>query len=101
MDPRVLKIQPGILVGGVFAIGVLNTVHYAGLLVTGTNLLTIVPIQQVAVANLFGGTLMMAYLHRALGSEEPSDGTCSGDTRSSSRASWRAWWARPQSLSGS
>ena len=68
---EMLKIQPGLVVGGVFAIGVLNTVHYAGLLVTGTNLLTIVPIQQVAVANLFGGTLMMAYLHRALGSAEP------------------------------
>jgi hypothetical protein len=68
---EMLRIQPGVVVGGVFAIGVLNTVHYAGLLVTGTNLLTIVPIQQVAVANLFGGTLMMAYLHRALGSEEP------------------------------
>lgn len=55
---EMLKIQPGIIVGGVFAIGVLNTVHYAGLLVTGTNLLTIVPIQQVVVANLFGGTLI-------------------------------------------
>lgn len=66
-----LRIQPGLLVGGVFAVGVLNTVHYAGLLVTGTNLLTIVPIGQVATANLLGGTVMMAYLHRALGSEEP------------------------------
>jgi hypothetical protein len=68
---QMLQIQPGLVVGGVFAIGVLNTVHYAGLLVTGTNLLTIVPIQQVATANLLGGTLMMAYLHRALGSKEP------------------------------
>jgi hypothetical protein len=68
---EMLRIQPGLLVGGVFAVGVLNAVHYAGLLVTGTNLLTIVPIQQVALANLFGGTLMMAYLHRALGSREP------------------------------
>lgn len=68
---EVLRIQPGLVVGGVFAVGVLNTVHYVGLLVTGTNLLTIVPIQQVAAANLLGGTLMMAYLHRALGSEEP------------------------------
>ena len=66
-----LRIQPGVVVGGVFAIGVLNTVHYAGLLVTGTNLLTIVPIEQVATANLLGGTLMMAYLHRAMASEEP------------------------------
>ena len=57
--------------GGVFGIGVLNAVHYTGLLVTGTNLLTIVPIGQVATANLLGGTLMMAYLHRALGSTEP------------------------------
>ena len=67
----ILRIQPGVIVGGVFAIGVLNTVHYAGLLVTGTNLLTIVPIEQVATANLLGGTLMMAYLHRAMASEEP------------------------------
>ena len=68
---KMLRIQPGLVVGGVFAVGVLNAVHYAGLLVTGTNLLTIVPIQQVATANLLGGTLMMSYLHRALGSEEP------------------------------
>ena len=68
---ELLRLQPGLVVGGVFAVGVLNAVHYAGLLVTGTNLLTIVPIRQVAGANLLGGTLMMAYLHRALGSEEP------------------------------
>ena len=66
-----LRVEPGLLVGALFGVGVLNAVHYTGLLVTGTNLLTVVPVSQVAMANLLGGMLMMAYLHRARKSESP------------------------------
>jgi hypothetical protein len=66
-----LDLEPGLLVGAAFGLGVLNAVHYVGLLVTGTNLLTIVPVASVVGANLLGGTAMMAYLHRALEAESP------------------------------
>jgi hypothetical protein len=55
---------PGLIPGLVFGIGVLNVSHYAGLMVTGTNLLTIVPVVHVSIANLLGGLLMMGYLRR-------------------------------------
>ena len=42
-----LSIDPGLVVGVLFGIGVLNAVHYASLVVTGTNLLTIVPVVHV------------------------------------------------------
>ncbi len=60
-----LKLEPGLFLGAIFGVGVLNAVHYAGLLVTGTNLLTVVSPAQVTAANILGGMLMMAYLHRA------------------------------------
>jgi hypothetical protein len=64
---RALQLEPGVVVGVIFGLFVLNTVHYAGLLVTGTNLLTVVPVLQVTIANLVGGVLMMVYLRRATG----------------------------------
>ncbi len=66
-----IDVEPGLIVGAVFGVGVLNAVHYAGLMITGTNLLTVVPVQHVLAANLAGGMLMMAYLHRVLGAESP------------------------------
>jgi len=66
---RWLGIDPGLIVGAVFGVGVLNAVHYVSLLVTGNNLLTIVPVVQVTGANIIGGMLMMAYLHRATQAE--------------------------------
>ncbi len=66
-----IEVDPGLFVGAVFGVGVLNVVHYTGLLVTGTNLLTVVPVAHVIGANLLGGMLMMAYLHKAFGAESP------------------------------
>jgi hypothetical protein len=67
-----VQLKPNVIVGAVFGVFVLNAVHYVGLLVTGTNLLTVVPVLQVTVANLLGGVLMMFYLQRTLGdSPEP------------------------------
>jgi hypothetical protein len=72
---RALRLQPGFIVAVIFGLFVLNAVHYAGLLLTGTNLLTVVPILQVTSANLLGGVLMMAYLRRAHGvSTDDADG---------------------------
>lgn len=68
---RWLGIDPGLMVGVVFGIGVLNAVHYVSLLVTGNNLLTIVPVVHVTGANIVGGMLMMAYVHRATQAESP------------------------------
>jgi hypothetical protein len=60
-----LRLKPGLTTGVLFGVLVLNSIHYMGLLVTGTNLLTVVPIAQVSLANLCGAMLMMAYLKRA------------------------------------
>lgn len=68
---RALDVAPGLIVGAVFGVAVLNAVHYAGLLITGTNLLTVVPIVHVTVANVLGGMALMAYLHRAWRAETP------------------------------
>lgn len=62
---RTIGVGPGILVGAVFGVGVLNAVHYGGLMMTGVDLLTVLPVGHVVAANLIGGMLMMAYLHRA------------------------------------
>ena len=64
---RVLQLEPGVIVAAIFGLFVLNAVHYAGLLVTGMNLLTVVPVLHVTIANLLGGVLMMAYLRRVHG----------------------------------
>lgn len=68
---RGLDVSPGVLVGGAFGVGVLNAVHYGGLLVTGADLLTVLPIGHVLLANLAAGVVMMIYLHHALASERP------------------------------
>jgi len=68
---KLFDIDPGLLLGLVFGIGVFNAAHYGGLLVTGSNLLTVIPVAHVAGANMVGGMLMMAYLHRAMRAESP------------------------------
>lgn len=68
---RVGNVAPGVLIGAVFGLGVLNSVHYGALLVTGANMLTLLPIWHVLGANLLGGMVMMAYLHRVLHVEAP------------------------------
>lgn len=66
-----LGASPGLLVGGVFGLGVLAGVHYGALLVTGARVLTVLPVLHVLGANLAGGMVMMAYLHHALHTEAP------------------------------
>jgi hypothetical protein len=66
-----LRLPPGLILGAVFGIGVLNAVHYTGLLVTGTNLLTVIPVAHVVAANLLGGMVMMAYFHRVWRTDTP------------------------------
>lgn len=68
---RATGAQPALLIGVVFGVGVLNGVHYGGLLITGLDLLTVLPVVHVLGANLVGGLVMMAYLHRAWRSEAP------------------------------
>lgn len=62
-----IGVPPGLLLGAVFGIGVLDSVYYGGLLVTGADMLTVLPAEHVLAANLMGGMAMMAYLHQALG----------------------------------
>ncbi|MFN2399338.1 MAG: hypothetical protein ABR543_11950 [Gemmatimonadaceae bacterium] len=67
----VANIAPGVLVGAVFGLGVLDSVHYGALLVTGANMLTLLPVWHVLGANLLGGIVLMTYLHRVLHTEAP------------------------------
>jgi hypothetical protein len=66
-----LNVQPGLLVGALFGLVVLSAMYYGGLLVSGANLLEILPSEQVLVVNVLGGMALMAYLHRALQSSAP------------------------------
>ena len=66
-----LNVQPGLLVGALFGIAVLSAMYYGGLLVSGANLMAILPAEQVLVVNILGGMALMAYLHRAFRSTDP------------------------------
>ncbi len=68
---QLMELDPGVVVGAVFGVAVLNGVHYAGLMITGTDLLTVVPVAHVSLANMLGGIVMMTYLHGALKAETP------------------------------
>lgn len=68
---RAIGVAPGLLMGAVFGLGVLGTVHYGALLIAGTGALTVLPPRHVLAANLLGGMVMMAYLHYAMRSETP------------------------------
>lgn len=63
--------SPGLLVGAVFGVVVLNTVHYGSLLATDATFLTVLPVQYVLPANLAGGMVLMTYLHFALYPADP------------------------------
>src|SRR5918999_153286 len=66
-----IGVAPNVLIGAVFGLGVLGTVHYGALLITGTGALTVLPQLHVLAANLLGGIAMMAYLHHATHAETP------------------------------
>lgn len=60
-----LETPPGILIGAVFGLFVLDFVFYAALLLTGARILGVLPWQHVLAANILGGMAMMTYLHQA------------------------------------
>lgn len=64
-------VAPGLLVGAVFGLGVLDAVHYGALLVTGAEVLGVLPGGHVLAANVAGGLAMMAYLHWVTASDSP------------------------------
>ena len=68
---RATAIAPSLLVGAVFGLVVLTSVHYTALLITGQRLLAVVPAIHVVVANLLGGMAMMSYLHVATRATTP------------------------------
>jgi hypothetical protein len=68
---RAIGVAPSLLIGAVFGLGVLGTVHYGALLIAGTGALTVLPPRHVLAANLLGGMVMMAYLHHAMRAETP------------------------------
>jgi hypothetical protein len=65
------KLEPGLLVGAVFGVGVLNGAYYAARLGAGIDVLHVLPVGHVLGANLLGGMLMMVYLHKAFRATEP------------------------------
>lgn len=68
---NLFEMEPGLILGAVFGVGVFNAAHYGGLLVTGSNLLIVIPAAHVAGANMVGGMVMMAYLHRVMHAASP------------------------------
>jgi hypothetical protein len=68
---RAIGVAPTLLMGAVFGLGVLGTVHYGAMLIVGTGALTVLPPRHVLAANLLGGMVMMAYLHHATRAETP------------------------------
>lgn len=68
---RALRLAPGLLLGVVFGIGVLDAVYYAGLLITGANMTAALPAAHVVGSNALAGMVLMAYLHRAWGDVRP------------------------------
>lgn len=67
----VIDVSPGLLVGAVFGLGVLDGVHYGALLLTGSKVLTVLPVEHVLASNLLAGMTVMAYLHHALRATRP------------------------------
>ena len=62
---EVFKFQPSVRLGAVFGLAVLSGIYYLVLLITGGNVLSVLPAAHVLGANLLGGVVMMLYLHRA------------------------------------
>lgn len=58
-------LRPGLLLGAVFGVVVLDGAHYGSLLLTGADPLSVLPAVHVVGANVAGGLALMGYLHRA------------------------------------
>lgn len=63
--------KPGWLAGLLFGICVLNAVHYASLLATGSGAIAVLPWHHVVGANLAAGLGLMAFLHRTTRDPRP------------------------------
>lgn len=62
---HVFKLMPSVRLGAGFGLAVLSGLYYLVLLITGGNVLSVLPAIHVLGANLLGGVLLMLYLHRA------------------------------------
>lgn len=62
---------PSALIGALFGVGALSSVHYGALLIVGAGVLPVLPPLHVLAANLVGGVVMMLWMHRATHSELP------------------------------
>ena len=61
----VFKLSPSVRLGAGFGLAVLSGIYYLVLLISGGNVLSVLPAAHVLGANLLGGVVMMLYLHRA------------------------------------
>ncbi len=66
-----LRMPPRLLLGVPFGIVAQELVFYAGLLLSGTNRVAVVPWPHVVAANVLSGFVLMAYLHRAERAQRP------------------------------
>src|SRR6266700_1783715 len=66
-----LRVSPRLLLGVPFGIVAQELVFYAGLLLSGTNRVAVVPWPHVVAANVLSGFVLMAYLHRAARDQHP------------------------------
>ncbi|MGH7480625.1 MAG: hypothetical protein ACRELV_00590 [Longimicrobiales bacterium] len=64
-------VRPGLLVGLIVGLGVLDAVHYGALLVAGPELTGALPGAHVLLANLAAGVALVAYLHQATHERAP------------------------------
>jgi len=61
---RAFGLAPAALLGLLFGVGVLDGIYYTALLVTGADVLNVLPAIHVLGANLAAGVVLMACLHR-------------------------------------
>ncbi len=66
-----LNTAPGLRHGIIFGVIVFTAVHYGALLVTGVEMMTLLPEVHVVLANFVGGVVMMAVLHYTEHAESP------------------------------
>lgn len=66
-----LGVRPGLLVGAVIGVGVLDAIYYGVLLTVDTDLVTLLPGPHVLLANLAAGVALATYLHRVIGEGKP------------------------------
>lgn len=64
-------IAPGIFLGAFLGVCVLNAIHYVGLVISGVELINVLPWPHVMGANILAGIAFMTYMHRAEREEHP------------------------------